>query len=92
MYGKFDCLNFLLDKFPDYDLSTETRKENMDLHLAVSSNKEKELRKKCVSLLIDRSMQVNKSNNEGNTPLHFAAQLDLSFLSMIEKKVGREEF
>ncbi|WP_343289548.1 ankyrin repeat domain-containing protein [Wolbachia endosymbiont of Encarsia formosa] len=91
MYGKYDCLTFLLNKFPDYDLSTETRKGNMALHLALSSNTETELRKKCVSLLIDRSMQVNKSNNEGNTPLHFAAELDLSFLSMIEKKVEREE-
>ncbi|WP_264376068.1 ankyrin repeat domain-containing protein [Wolbachia endosymbiont (group B) of Sphaerophoria taeniata] len=92
MYGKYDCLTFLLNKFPDYDLSTETRKGNMALHLALSSNTETELRKKCVSLLIDRSMQVNKSNNEGNTPLHFAAQLDLSFLSMIEKKLEEKKF
>ncbi|WP_264719842.1 ankyrin repeat domain-containing protein [Wolbachia endosymbiont (group B) of Eucosma cana] len=92
MYGKYDCLTFLLNKFPDYDLSTETRKGNMALHLALSSNTETELRKKCVSLLIDRSMQVNKSNNEGNTPLHFAAQLDLSFLSMIEKKLEERKF
>lgn len=92
MYGKYDCLTFLLNKFPDYDLSTETRKGNVALHLALSSNTETELRKKCVSLLIDRSMQVNKSNNEGNTPLHFAAQLDLSFLSMIEKKLEEKKF
>ncbi|WP_265025248.1 ankyrin repeat domain-containing protein [Wolbachia endosymbiont (group B) of Pammene fasciana] len=92
MYGKYDCLTSLLKKFPDYDLSTETHKGNMALHLALSSNTETELRKKCVSLLIDRSMQVNKSNNEGNTPLHFAAQLDLSFLSMIEKKLEEKKF
>ncbi|MFP3023950.1 MAG: ankyrin repeat domain-containing protein [Wolbachia sp.] len=92
MYGKYDCLTFLLNTFPDYDLSTETRKGNMALHLALSSNTETELRKKCVSLLIDRSMQINKSNNEGNTPLHFAAQLDLSFLSMIEKKLEEKKF
>ncbi|WP_353280827.1 ankyrin repeat domain-containing protein [Wolbachia endosymbiont (group B) of Tholera decimalis] len=85
-------LTSLLKKFPDYDLSTETHKGNMALHLALSSNTETELRKKCVSLLIDRSMQVNKSNNEGNTPLHFAAQLDLSFLSMIEKKLEEKKF
>ncbi|WP_353274461.1 ankyrin repeat domain-containing protein [Wolbachia endosymbiont (group B) of Hofmannophila pseudospretella] len=92
MYGQYDCLNFLLKKFPDYDLSTKTRKGNMALHLALSSNTETELRKKCVSLLINRGMQVNKSNNKGNTPLHFAAQLDLSFLSMIEKKLEEKKF
>ncbi|MGL9757940.1 MAG: ankyrin repeat domain-containing protein [Wolbachia sp.] len=92
MYGQYDCLNFLLNKFPDYDLSTKTRKGNMALHLALSSNTETELRKKCVRLLIDRGMQVNKSNNKGNTPLHFAAQLDLSFLSMIEKELEEQKF
>nr|WP_245609336.1 hypothetical protein [Wolbachia endosymbiont of Trichogramma pretiosum] len=45
MYGKYDCLTSLLKKFPDYDLSTETRKGNMALHLALSSNTETELRK-----------------------------------------------
>lgn len=73
MYGKYDCLTFLLNEFPDYDLSIETRKGNMALHLALSSNTETELRKKCVRLLIDRKIKVNESNNEGNTPLHFAA-------------------
>ncbi|UYC23445.1 ankyrin repeat domain-containing protein [Wolbachia endosymbiont of Aedes aegypti] len=92
MYGKYDCLIFLLNKFPDYDLSTKTSKGNTALHLVLSKSTELESRKKCVNLLIDRGMQINESNNEKNTPLHFAAQLDLSFLSMIEKKLEEKKF
>ncbi len=45
MYGKYDCLTSLLNKFPDYDLSTETYKGNTALHLALSSNTETEQEK-----------------------------------------------
>lgn len=91
MYGQFVCLDFLVKKFDNYDLNTKTSKGNTALHLALSSNTETELRKKCVRLLIGRKIKVNESNNEGNTPLHFAAQLDLSFLSMIEKELEEQE-
>lgn len=92
MYGQFDCLNFLLDKFPDYDLNTKTSKGNTALHLVLSKSTELESRKKCVNLLIDRGMQINESNNEKNTPLHYAAQLDSSFLSMIKEKLKEKKF
>ncbi len=89
MYGQFDCLNFLLDKFPDYDLNTKTSKGNTALHLALSKSTEIELRKECVKLLIRKGIQKNESNNEGNTPLHFAVQLvDLEFLSILEKELA----
>ncbi|MFT4313561.1 MAG: ankyrin repeat domain-containing protein [Wolbachia pipientis] len=89
MYGQFDCLNFLLDEFSDYDLNTKTSKGNTALHLALSKSTEIELRKECVKLLIRKGIQKNESNNEGNTPLHFAVQLvDLEFLSILEKELA----
>ncbi|WP_238580371.1 MAG: ankyrin repeat domain-containing protein [Wolbachia endosymbiont of Armadillidium vulgare] len=92
MYGQFDCLHFLLNKFPNHNLNTKTSKGNTALHLALLKSTELESRKQCVSLLIDRGMQVNESNNEGSTPLHFAAQLvGLEFLSVIEGELKKQK-
>ncbi|RDD34684.1 ankyrin repeat domain-containing protein [Wolbachia endosymbiont of Cylisticus convexus] len=92
MYGQFDCLHFLLNEFPNHNLNTKTSKGNTALHLALLKSTELESRKQCVSLLIDRGMQVNESNNEGSTPLHFAAQLvGLEFLSVIEGELKKQK-
>jgi ankyrin repeat protein len=74
-YGHKNCLEFLVNEFPS-DIHEVDNIGNTPLHLAFSdlaSNKA-QTNQECIGLLIDKDVEINKKNEEGDTPLHLAAQ------------------